>query len=111
MLYEVITIKKGSNFVEWVHKTKTGKNLWFEVVITSIEINNENILHMVWRNIDNRKKIEQKLNELTHNLEEKIEKEIKKNEEKTNQLMQQSRLAQMGEMISMIAHQWRQPFV
>ncbi len=104
-----IAIKKGSNFVEWVHKTKTGKNLWFEVVITSLEINNENILHMVWRNIDNRKKIEQKLNELTHTLEERIETEIKKNEEKTNQLMQQSRLAQMGEMISMIAHQWRQP--
>jgi len=43
------------------------------------------------------------------NLQNKIEHEIENSRKKDQQILQQSRLAQMGEMISMIAHQWRQP--
>ncbi|WP_129097374.1 sensor histidine kinase [Malaciobacter mytili] len=49
---------------------------------------------------------QQKLNK---KLQIEVEKEIKKQREQEQLLIQQSKLAAMGEMIGNIAHQWRQP--
>ena len=49
------------------------------------------------------------LEELNENLEKKVRDEIEKNREKEQLLVQKSKLIALGEMISNIAHQWRQP--
>lgn len=49
------------------------------------------------------------LKDLNDNLEQCVLEEIKKRKDQEEMLIQQSKLAAMGEMIGNIAHQWRQP--
>ncbi len=54
-------------------------------------------------------KSQKELENINASLEEKISNAVAENRKKDKQILAQSRLAQMGEMLSMIAHQWRQP--
>ncbi|GHH99099.1 sensor histidine kinase [Neobacillus kokaensis] len=51
----------------------------------------------------------EKYEEVNRLLEQRIQEEIEKNREKEKMLIQHARLAAMGEMMSCISHQWRQP--
>jgi len=54
-------------------------------------------------------RMKQKLEVMHRELEEEMQKEIEKNRHQQLMMLHQNRLAQKGEMLQMIAHQWRQP--
>ena len=55
------------------------------------------------------RKLKNRLTQLNETLEKKIEIAVEEDRKHQMIMLQQSRLAQMGEAISMIAHQWKQP--
>ena len=62
-----------------------------------------------WKRQQEMQNLIEELQVLNDTLEDKVKEEIEKNREKEKQLILQSRMALMGELLSMIAHQWRQP--
>ncbi|MDN5089319.1 PAS domain-containing sensor histidine kinase [Aliarcobacter butzleri] len=110
----------SDSFEEWHPKTKNGETLivkWANIKLPNGEIINIGLDITQQRNYEisiREKALELKvaklqLENLNSSLEKRIEDEIKKNTKQQHMIMQQNKLAQMGEMIENIAHQWRQP--
>jgi len=101
--------KNNVHSFEWLHTKIDGEEFWCEIVLTKINLKGKELIHGVWRDISQRKQIQDLEIAYQKELELKVKEEVENNMIKDRQLVHQSRLAQMGEMIGMIAHQWRQP--
>lgn len=116
MILMAKAMQQDSIRFEWLHYDYNGEELWCEIVLTKIHLDGQDVHHGVWRDISERKKLhdaevkhKKEIEFLNASLEKRIKVEVNQNMRKDRQMLQQSRLAQMGEMIAMIAHQWRQP--
>lgn len=59
--------------------------------------------------VEERRRIESEMMQLNTELEERVAREIDTRRRQEQLMVQQAKLASMGEMIGAIAHQWRQP--
>jgi len=93
--YELTFVKKDGTLIDGLVKGHNIKN------------SNKRISTII--DISELKNTQRKLAELNLNLEERIKEELQKNHEQKAIMFQQAKLAEMGSMMNMIAHQWRQP--
>ncbi|MDD2888076.1 MAG: ABC transporter substrate-binding protein [Aliarcobacter sp.] len=94
--YEMTFIKKdGTKFDALVkgHQIDGTKNIRISTIIDISELKNT----------------QRKLKKLNIDLEQKVQEELEKNKNQQMIIFQQSKLTEMGMMLNMIAHQWRQP--
>ncbi len=99
----------NTHMFEWKLTCSYGKEFWAEITIVTINIDNTEIIYIMLKDINETKSAQYKLEKLNKTLEIRVAEAIEQTKLQQEQILQQSRLAQMGEMISMIAHQWRQP--
>jgi len=80
-----------------------------EISASRLEIGGRTFIQLVIMDVTSRKKASELLNRRQEYLEKKVEQEVQKRRQNERLMMQQSKMAAMGQMMSAIAHQWRQP--
>jgi len=105
-LWETITAgKKWQGEIK--NKKKDGSYYWVDATIMCEKDSDGNIVgyNALRHDITNKKELKQ----LNETLEKRVSQAVEENRIKDQHLMQQTKAAQMGEMMDAVAHQWKQP--
>lgn len=102
-------VEQKQNHFYFKHRLASGEIRDVEVFSGPISYKEKNYLFSIVHDITEKREAEEKLLELNRTLKERVQEEIEKNRKQEEIIHNQKKLADMGNMISAISHQWRQP--
>lgn len=113
IMREAFAARKETQYIDMSPLTKYGEHVpsrWVNVNLSDHEIIYIGIDMRAQKEVEQKLlAIQQELQELNSSLKDRVDMGIEEIHKKEQLLLGQSRFAQMGEMLSIIAHQWRQP--
>ncbi len=105
-------LEKDSIRFEWLLKKRSGKEFWCEIVLTKIVINEEVVIHGLWRDIQDKKMLEIELENKNLDLQESND-ELEASMENLiitqNKLVESEKLAGLGSLVSGVANEISSP--
>lgn len=101
--------REGGDEFETRMRRKDGSERDVIVIARTIRLGDRLVFHNLFRDVTERRRAEARLKAINEELEQRVAEMVARNREKDHLIIQQSRMAAMGEMIGHIAHQWRQP--
>lgn len=106
---KAVILRDGFIRAEVLYRKKDGTDMSVDITSTKVALPEGTFLFALLRDITQRKEVEKRLAVYTEQLETQVNIEIDKRMKHEQLLIHQSRMAMMGEMMSAIAHQWKQP--